>query len=211
MVFTTDDITGKPVDFGRREKTKIEDIPMDLQPTRKPHLLSLDPSSSAIGYAISTDPDTFTECGVIKPKISKFARYRTKQGITTEAVERIADMRHQLIEVIQQYEPEVTIVELPSGHVHGRNKSKGSGQSIHGMGVGAVLAICWGHCKPMSIQVINANTWTRRTPKERRTARIQQIFPEYDAANDKGGDQADAMGLARWWYAKQLTKGSNRE
>jgi len=145
------------------------------------NILAIDPSSTAIGYAYY-ERDRISLSGVVKPK--------------GEGKEKLFSVSQISREIIEDFFPVATsiAIEIPSVHTHGRI-AKAQGQAIYGVAVGIVIAramICFSH---KEIYLFNPD-WKNRQPKAY-FARAAKIYkPSYDASQDKGFDEADAICLA---------------
>jgi hypothetical protein len=158
-------------------------------------LLTLDPSSTAIGYAVTDSDLTLHDVGVIRPDMARAV-----------AEVRVLNMTAAVREILTEHaDIEHVLLEKPSGHVHGRMKhAGGSGLSIYGMGVGAVLQLCT-DMRPMGTQMIDCNVWTMGKSKTARARIIQARWPTYQWDQDKGMDAQDAVGMAIWFWGFRET------
>lgn len=169
-------------------------------------LLTLDPSSSRSGYAVTTGPT---------PAEILHAGYFTPRPQRLPAYERIAQMVIDLEELLAEEEPAAVLIEMPDGKIHGRNrKSGGAGQSIYGAAAGALWQVVRSHSAGgaggaggPSLETIDPNTWTRSRTKAQRHAELARLCPSYAeiARSDSGGDVGDAIGLAWWWWGCNRT------
>lgn len=154
-------------------------------------LLTLDPSSTAIGYCISTGHGRHIEFG----KITGHAKY--------DAIARLErDMLPDLAKIVEQHKPDAVLVETPSPQQGQRKATRG--QATYGMAVGMVLR----DLRHMGIdpQTTRADEWTNGVPKQVRHVWIAEKYrvQGYDMAKDAGGDVSDAIGLADWWWTRNL-------
>ena len=100
---------------------------------------------------------------------------------------------------------DVVVVEVPSGHVHGR-LSRPQYLTLYGVAVGAVLAAVRFAAPSTPLVLVRNNVWTRGRRKEERAAIVAAEFRGvYDPTADRGMDVADAIGIAQWYYAKRRT------
>lgn len=164
-------------------------------------ILAIDPSSSAIGWAIvdgSGDCKRTSAAGVI-----------TRPG-TWPWTLRIRGMLDELQAVFARDDWRVIVVEVPGPKQakHGRRQRKGLTQSTSGryaVAVGAVLAECWRAAGPRApVITVESDEWTRLggTFGVEKSRRINQLCLEhqgYDPKADPGGDMADAIMLGCWW------------
>ncbi|MBL4701594.1 MAG: hypothetical protein JKX85_10095 [Phycisphaeraceae bacterium] len=151
-------------------------------------LLTLDPSSTVIGYCISTGPGRLLDAGKIKSSKS-------------DAYARLSIMMPDLIKLIEQHKPDAALVETPAPQ-QGQRKAT-SGQAIYGVAVGMVLNEL--QRRGIAVHRTRADEWTNRVPKLSRQRWIAQRYRGHGYAikDDKGGDVSDAIGLADWWWARQ--------
>lgn len=158
-------------------------------------ILSLDPSSTIIGYAV-LDDGRLRVAGPITPDKRNGPSY-----------DRVRQMGRDLRQVMDSATPDVILIEWTKGKVGKRHLGRGAGLAVYGTGVGHALAIAdaWAEDRPgVLVFPILENTWTRRLPKEDRSRIIAQQFPAYRQLDDPGGDVADAIGLAKWWIRQSL-------
>lgn len=164
-------------------------------------ILSLDPSSTIIGWAFLCKPRALVEAGLIRPDSPRAA-----------PIDRIRSMVRDLRELLSEHVPDEILVEVTSGKVGlRRHKGHGAGLAVYGMSVGAVWQACeswaaqdlFGPGPKPRVHAIDENTWTRGQAKSRRIAAVAADFPQYDAATDPGGDMADALGLVSWFCREQ--------
>ncbi len=159
-------------------------------------ILSLDPSSTCIGYARfgGFDGGTMLNAG----------RMVTPQK--PSAYVRMVKLADDIVDLIREYNGPrmIVIVEVPSGRVnHGRHKGSGAGLSIYGVAVGYLL----GRLANLDVDVrmILENEWTRGIPKDKRRESVAARHGSYRAIQDKdpGGDISDAIALGEWWIMEQ--------
>lgn len=158
-------------------------------------ILSLDPSSTIIGYAVMDD-GRLCEAGPITP-----------DQRTGPSYQRVRDMSRYLRQVMDVVRPGVILIEWTKGKVGKRHLGRGAGLAVYGTGVGAALATAdsWAEDRPgVLVFPILENDWTRGITKEKRSQLIAQQYPRYRPADDPGGDVADAIGLAAWWIRQSL-------
>ena len=164
-------------------------------------ILSLDPSSKAIGWAEITPQAELVDGGVIKPDVRSGA----------SSLERDADMGVTLWEkVLDDKMPAVILIEWTTGKVgKRRNKGRGAGLPVYGTGVGWAGATCfwWKLHSPdrSTIQIIDIleNDWTGGVKKRERQLAVIQEYPHYPPDLDPGGDLSDAIGMAVWWLRER--------
>lgn len=162
-------------------------------------ILSLDPSSTVIGWALLTMSGSLDKMGRLMPQDRALAP------------DRIADLAGQLRCLLERLNPTEIVVEVPSGHVNpGRHLGMGSGLTIYGWAVGEVVATCRFYLAGNGdLALITETEWTSHLrpedrPKCRRVERMEAMNPlrQYTHLHDSGGDIADAIDLG-WWWAKE--------
>jgi len=156
--------------------------------------LSLDPSSTATGWAIWSDANELERFGVTRPK-----------GSLT-VVHRIRLMRDGISAILRECLIKEAVIEVPSAKVAARLGGKGAGLANYGMAVGAVLATCWIYLPHRSVRAVDAQQWTRGQKKRDRIVWCSARVQGYNAKNDPGGDIADAIWLGMWaWRENEVT------
>lgn len=163
----------------------------------KSKILSLDPSSAVVGYAVMTPGRELIQAGAITPA-------RKSAG----SFERIASMENDVLSVLVKEQPHTILIEWTKGKVGKRHHGLGAGLAVYGCGVGWIGCLCqqWVNRKNVRCQLIPIleNEWTRGVPKKDRQLAVAQIYPQYDPADDPGADVADAIGMADWWLRELL-------
>lgn len=159
-------------------------------------ILTLDPSSTAIGYCFGREGSVL-DAGVVTPAKK-----------SAPAIQRIESMADQLGELITGSCIQRVVIEMPSKHVNrGRHGGSGAGLAVYGMAVGFV----WGRVQSWglgsNVDLVDPETWTHGRAKAMRILRVQAELPGYDPAKDKGGDCADAVCLMWWWFQEQRLRG----
>jgi hypothetical protein len=152
-------------------------------------LLSLDPSSQIIGYAVSVGPNIkLLDAGIITP---------TKKHKQT--IERINDLSMQVYDLMARnidVANDKIVIEGPAKHVHGRLRGQGYGLAIYGMSVGHLYAVLSMKIEPL---LVPSDVWTRKRKKQPRVALTHAEY-KIDPDTDKGGDCADAICLAEYYW-----------
>ena len=152
-------------------------------------VLALDPSSTAVGYAVLAGSRVLVDAGRLLP-----ARARDEANARIRAMG--ADLRRLLAE---HADVAAVVVEDTSGKVgRHRHGGGGAGLAVYGKALGylwAVVEVATGR----SPELVLENVWTRGVSKAQRQQIVTYEFPTYPADRDPGGDVADAIGLARWW------------
>jgi len=176
-----------------------------IEPTcRHQKILSLDPSSTVVGYAVMSYPrGDLLEGGLITP-----------DSKTAPSYERICCLRRDLRQLLYIVNPSWILIEWTKGKVGlRRHRGLGAGLAVYGAGIGAIAAECeiWaeraaeGGNMAQVIPILE-NDWTRGVTKKDRTLFVAQNYEKYRISDDPGGDIADAIGLARWWICTARTK-----
>ena len=166
-------------------------------------ILSLDPSSSVIGYAVARpDPDTrlgwaFTSVGLLKPKRQRDA--------PLERIDHMVDALRALVLSIAEDGLPTVLIETTSGKVSGRHGGGGAGLAVYGMAVGAVRQSLRTNGKVASLLGFTENQWTGGHGKAKHVRVARRHCPEYEAleGRDKGADIADAVALTVWYLTVQ--------
>ncbi len=181
-------------------------------------ILALDPSSTKTGYAVLADSRApnprLLDAGILWP--------RQKDG---PPLQRITDQVNELSAILREHQPDLVVVEEPSGHVAGRIKK--AGRQMRGLAVyGAAVGGFWIFLnmyrelleptqKTYTLIAVKENVWTRGVPKGERQNIIAMSYPTYKPKADKGADVADAVGLAQWvmasWQKSQLAIAKAKE
>lgn len=166
-------------------------------------ILTLDPSSTCIGYAVFTDAGDVREFGRITPSSTRIGADPLKRipDLTAQArvvAREIVESSHEFLRVV---------IEVTTGKVHRRTKSSGgAGMGTYGMGVGYVWAAM--SADGYAVHPVLEQAWTRGASKERRAWAVLQRYRNkgYRAESDPGMDIADAIGLGDWWFTDQQVK-----
>ena len=166
-------------------------------------ILAIDPSSTRTGYAM------MAEAGPVLQVLG--AGYVCPGKPTAPYLQRVEDMAKGVLDLINCADlgdPDRVIVEVPSGHVHGRIRDRQpQGLSVYGFGAGAIW---WQLRRKLGDRVIgiDQNTWTRGTLKKARQASVMAHWPQYQSilAKDSGADAADAISLGAWWLHEQKVR-----
>lgn len=163
-------------------------------------ILSLDPSSTCTGWALMDRSARLLQGGLLTP-----------DKLKTDPQFRIAAMCRDLRQLLDELQPEMILIEWPSGHVGTkRHHGGGAGLSIYGAACGGLWQVCehWLRSLPpeqqndREVELILENDWTRGVPKVDRVAGVASRFSEYSIEQDPGGDLADAIGLGVWFLTE---------
>lgn len=164
-------------------------------------LLSIDPSSTATGWALLQRGDV--QCmGVIKSSKKDYW-------------DRIVIMGDGVLNLARMYQPAHIVIESSSKHVNRSHRGGGAGLAHYGEAVGAVCA--WLVARGYPIHRVPANEWTsgyksignrrKKATKEQRQTIIGIEFPKYMAKavamEDRGMDISDAIALGSWWLREK--------
>lgn len=169
-------------------------------------IISLDPSLTKTGYFVGEMKagkcTNWIEAGFLRPKAKR-------SGVAIDAYERLDSLYYDTCSLILGHVGVRHIaIEVTSGKTSKRHKGNGAGLALYGAAVYAVCAACADIVKRLPYEVdiyrIYENDWTRGIKKESRQRDIAYSFPQYDLEKDKGGDIADAVGLARWLSINKL-------
>lgn len=161
-------------------------------------LLSLDPSSTAIGFALSRSAKQLIDAGVVRPDDGD-APYLL----------RVDDMLGQLEGVIYAAISQGctrAIVEMPGKHQSrgkgGKKRSSGASLMFYGAACGAVRQLCRQLFREGNrVESVGSDGWSRSSKAERQLA-VMAAFKEYKPASDKGMDCSDAIALGQWWWER---------
>ena len=163
-------------------------------------ILSLDPSTTALGWAIGEHGEVVA-AGVFKPP--------AKDHWINRVTGMIPALYIQMNMMQKPLHFERVIIESPDGKIHARAKgSGGQGASKYGFAVGYFFG--YFACEDIPTEAISVNEWTRGKPKERRAREIEIICPHLDFGKDPGLDAHDAAALLQWWYDLQAFEQANR-
>lgn len=156
-------------------------------------LLSLDPSSTAYGYAVFRGGSLAT-----------FGVAGTNSRMSS--AERIDFLAARLRKLVAEVAPSRVVMEWTGGKVHGRMRGRHvSGLAVLGQAQGVLYATLTGLVP--HVDRVGEGEWTGGVPKPERARRIALEFPEYrkfrDAGRDPGGDASDSIGLGLFYLARQ--------
>ena len=158
-------------------------------------VLAFDPSSTAIGFAEVHDSEVVWS-GVVRVPESWPAYFRVRS------------MMDEVHRVLSLAEFDRVVVEVPGKAQAGRNRGTYATPGVYAAAVGMVLARCWLTCGSATpVVTVESDHWTRSgergwgVKKSRRNLAIASL-PGYDRANDRGGDEADAIMLAVWYEGR---------
>lgn len=167
-------------------------------------IFSLDPGSIRTGWALMRPPERLIRAGLLLPD---------KQKASSDL--RIDAMCRSLWTVLNYWRPETILIEFTSGKVSRRHgRGGGAGLAIHGAATGALWRECvaWLRYQPPQNQIetkvvlVKENDWTRQVPKADRIDAIASAYQEYRAADDTGGDIADAIGLNIFYQRERAVR-----
>ena len=162
-------------------------------------LLSLDPSSSAIGYAIFNDR-RLAEMGRLTPDKS-----------AGSVLSRTLSLRRQLLEILAEQEPDIILAEAMIEKQYTRDPRKTTSLPPCAWSMGVIFGTCLTIVgfrpieKPRcAVAAVGNQSWTRgnassKDKKKERKVLTKAQYPQYDPDIDPDGDMADAIMLANWW------------
>jgi Holliday junction resolvasome RuvABC endonuclease subunit len=170
-------------------------------------ILSLDPSSKTIGWAVlNSGKDPLERFGVLTAG-------------SDDAIRRTDFLGSDLLALARPLDPDRIVMEWASPKVNAwaRKTHGGAGLTVLGQAQGFYrgVLIAAGLAPP---SLVTEREWARGKSKDDRTERVALEFPDYRAAQlrgeDPGQDAADAIGLALYWLARHaqaaLLKGAAR-
>lgn len=179
-------------------------------------ILSLDPSSTCVGYAVLAGlrPADLIDAGRLTPSMAAGAipdlpdwlRDHLRQP-QLRAAWRVMSLVRDVAGLIQEHQPSLVVVEIPSGLFGSgaRNGARGS-LTTYGMAAGAIWSAC-NHHLPGRVVPVTERQWTpKRGPKHKAQIAIAGFYKNYNPSDDPGADVADAIGLARWWMSQPNMK-----
>jgi hypothetical protein len=158
-------------------------------------ILSIDPSSTCVGYAMFDESGTLLGSGRLMPD--------KKNDV---AMDRIAGLVSELSALWHEHRPRHCVIEVTSGKVARRLGGCGAGLATYGMAVGACWQMLRSLVGPQNVTAVYENEWTRGVPKSQRLQLLRIIFPGYDPATDPGGDAGDAIMLGEWWFEQKVMR-----
>lgn len=167
-------------------------------------IFAIDPGSKKTGWAVMGAREKLIQAGLLLPD---------KQSTAPEF--RIHRMCEDLRNLLDEMQPAVIVIEFTSGKVgRKRHHGGGAGLAIHGAATGALWREClaWRRALPaeqqleVKVELILENTWCRSITKKKRIDAVSAAFPQYDPEKDRGGDVADAIGLASWYQREHLLR-----
>lgn len=149
-------------------------------------LLALDPSSTAVGWAMFQDG----ELRWVGVERSASADVQKRCGVLADAIASLA----------AEWPPDVVVVELFSGfHRKGERGGRINKHSILSLARAQGFLMGRLHARGLKLVPVPANRWTGNESKQSRAARVRLTQPVYvewaRKDKDKGLDGADAVGL----------------
>lgn len=186
-------------------------------------LVAFDPSLSCTGWAVvkSMPREAGTASDAWQNGMLVAAGTITPEGETQDYPARLSSLWSEARALLDEHEPGVVVVELPSKHVptQGRGKQR-TGQPIYGSAVGAVVgaAACPFNARtglritPPRMLAFPPDVWTRSLPpgprmtrddphKTRRVMYAASLYGrrvEDFGGKTRGGDVADAILIGRY-------------
>lgn len=172
-------------------------------------LLSLDPSSSAVGFAVlrGIEPADLVDAGLLRPSMARGAlgelpdwlHHHLRQR-ELHATWRILSLVRDALELADEHQPDQIVIEIPSG-LYGAGAKQGAKGSLttYGLAAGAMFGAL-NHARPLTVAPVTERQWTRwRKGKVQHQATVAALYRQYQADADPGADVSDAIGLGRWW------------
>lgn len=153
-------------------------------------ILSIDPSSSAIGVALFTADGKNLNAFALTPNYFGAASLQKLNMLGNELQSYIDDMEKE-----HGAKVEIVVIEIPPTH-QGFKSNPGAQHQAFGV-VGRVL---YAH-GIKRIYEVHPATWTHNKPKQHRQWKIRQKLGLLNS-QDKGGDAVDALMLGQWWIAQ---------
>jgi Holliday junction resolvasome RuvABC endonuclease subunit len=165
----------------------------------EPVILSIDPSSSCTGYAVTVS-DRLLDAGRL-----------TGNKKTDPALDRVLTMRHDLLAVLAEFNPTIILIEMPLEKQRTRNPSMKSGMSIWAGAAWALWMVCvdWTQWPDVfeelqpNVHPVSNTLWTSGSSKDERQLKVRARFKNYEPAADPGQDASDAIALSMWWRREQ--------
>lgn len=160
-------------------------------------LISLDPSSTCVGYAVFVD-GVVIDGGLLKPKSS-----------ATDAISRVRQLCMDAMALLDEMQPDRVLIEVPTGKQYSRKPGRVSALPVWAFAAGAMweLAASWCRVHPPAACVAISNEWTRGSSKEARRDVAATFLKDYDPKKDRGMDLSDAVMMGKWWLSKGETNG----
>lgn len=159
--------------------------------------LSLDPSSKVTGAVVGVTDDG-PRLDILHKALLEPSRKRAP------ALDRAESMAAQAVELVERFDPQAVIVEVPAPQAPARLRNP-RGQASYGLAVGVIITTLEWHWET-PVHPVPSDLWTRRVSKRLRRKAIACARPRYDPTTDPGGDIADAIGLLEWWVAEQWVR-----
>jgi Holliday junction resolvasome RuvABC endonuclease subunit len=157
-------------------------------------ILSLDPSSSAIGWAMMSGPP------------DRLLAFHLIRSGSSNSVTRIDRMTRDLLAVANEHTPDVVVMEWATGKVHRRVRaqSAGAGLATLGQAQGSYRAALM--ADGFDVRTVTDGEWTCGVSKDARADRVAFEWADYRAwrPKDHGLDVADAIGLGAFWLRREL-------
>jgi len=154
-------------------------------------ILALDPSSSVCGYAVATFNEKLLDAGMIRPSPK-----------LVSAMLRMDQIILDVIDLANEVKPDVILIEMPGGKVHGRIKGKGHGLSTYGVACGRIYEAIARTLPESYLLPVLESEWTANTPKAKRAQIVAMKWRQINVDADRGLDACDAAGLLLWFLNK---------
>ena len=161
-------------------------------------VLSLDPSSTIIGYAVlDFDSETILQAGLCKPH---------KSGM--KPIPRVLSLIGDLSGLLREHEPGVVVIEVPDAKQYTRKHERTTSLPVWSFAAGAYFGWLEARMDGRDVYPVSNTLWTKGHSKPARVVKAGLLHRDYDAEHDPGADMADAICLGAWWIRQQ--KGNDR-
>ena len=161
-------------------------------------LLALDPSSTAIGWAVFVGGQ-LQMAGLVPAAPKHWDSFRRIQHNAESCLDMIGLLRedHERLHIVTEWQ----------SHLRAAGNPNATGLATLGQGQGYLVALIHERHPDLAVDRVSERTWTRwksrscfGMKKEKRAEIIMELVPEYREASgsDKGRDTADSIGIGLW-------------
>lgn len=157
-------------------------------------IISLDPSSTALGAALFTDAGRYVRSEVVKPDNPRAEHQERSHQIGRYLAELLTE------EMANADPIRLAIIEEPPSFM----KVEFGNKAVQHVAYGIVYHVVR-LAKVPKIEIVNPATWTRGRHKEHRALHIRRRF-QIPPEQDRGNDACDAIGLAEWFIQRNPDK-----
>ena len=158
-------------------------------------ILSLDPASRVSGYAVMDDTGKLLDAGLLKP---------VKTRLPVES--RVPMMLDSTIEILDEWKPEILIVEVPLKRQYTTKKQRTTSMAVWAVAAGAFWGWMWAvrhfYLPGLIVVPVSNVEWTRGSPKLMRQQKVVAMYRGYDPAKDPGLDVSDAIAMGLWYLRR---------